>query len=104
MTKSGLFDADGGLLIYEWTKIRGVSGDGGTYCPGIGSTCELPDTQEDGSIVLELDDPTQEALLARAAEQGYYAVTVAATGDNDPSIDCDHSTFDLEVTYEYVVP
>ncbi len=94
-----------GLLIYDWTHIRGQSGGSPpAYCPGAGSTCELPDTQVNGSISLEIDQDTQRLLFDRAAALGRHDVTVAATGDNDPPIDCDHSDFDLEVTYEYVVP
>lgn len=100
---SGLLTADGDLLLYDWMKIRGSSGNGITYCPGAGSLCELPNTEQNGSIELELDEPTQAALLQRAAEQGYYEVTVATAGDNNASDDCDHSTFNLEVTYEYVI-
>jgi hypothetical protein len=101
---SEVLTSDAGLLIYDWTSIRGLNGGGETYCPGAGSTCELPDTEQDGSIELELDAPTQLLLLERAAQQGSYSVTVAATGDDNPEMDCDHSSFDLEVTYEYVVP
>ncbi len=99
-----LEQTDDGLLIYDWMRIRGHNGGSPAYCPGAGSTCELPDTQHDGSIQLELDSDTQRLLFDRAATLGTYTVTVAATGDNDPEIDCDHSDFNLEVTYEYVVP
>jgi len=110
---SGLLPAEDDLLIYDWLLIRGfngnhpmgeVGGGSGVYCPGANSVCELPDTQQNGSIDLELDAPTQQAVLERAALQGHYTVTVAATGDDNPSVDCDHSTFDLVVTYTYGVP
>jgi hypothetical protein len=93
-----------GLLIYDWVRIRGTPGGSSTWCPGAASTCVLPGTEQNGSVEVELDQATQDALFARAADQGRYAVTVAATGDDDSDRDCDHSTLDLEVTYEYVVP
>ena len=94
-----------GLLLYDWIRIRGRRGGSPpAYCPGTNSTCELPDTQQNGSITLKLDEPTQLLLFDRAANSGTYDVTVAATGDDNRSRDCSHSDFNLEVTYEYVVP
>jgi hypothetical protein len=102
---SPLLNDDNGLLLYDWQRVRGHSGGSPpAYCPGAGSVCELPNTQQNGSIVLELDPATQRQLFDRAAAMGRYEITVAATGDNDPSIDCAHSPFALDVVYEYVVP
>lgn len=101
---SAMLPTEDNLLIYDWLLIRGTNGGGGVYCPGVGSVCQLPDTQQDGSIDLDLDVPTQQAVLERAASQGHYTVTVAATGDDNPGQDCDHSTFDLVVTYDYALP
>lgn len=63
--------------------------------------CQLPDTDVNGEIAIDLTNETAEAIGIRAALNGNYNLSVVITGDNDSQSDCKHQGFlaNLDVGY-----
>lgn len=75
------------------------------YCYG-GSravSCEIPVTQEEGAVKLDLPTKALAPLALKAHEDKKFEFKLWVTGDNEPKIDCKHSGITLGGEVEYVV-
>lgn len=110
------FDVDvllpnqGGLFIYDWSHVRAQPFAYSQYCLG-GGPCELPETQNQGVISLELSQVLTYALAQRALNLRRFDFMVSTDGDDNPSLgddhpslDCTYTAFTMEIQVEYVLP
>lgn len=101
-----LFAPVDGLKPWDWLKLRGqsfdlVQGDkeGITYCLN-DEACVMPGHDATGAFSYSVDLEGIPALATKILALGTMSFTAIATGDNDPA-DCDHSSFNLDLTVEY---
>lgn len=66
------------------------------------SSCQWPKTQETGTFKLEYSPEILVHLGTKAADSS-HELMFAVTGDNDESVDCSHSGFDLDINVAYYV-
>ena len=102
-----LFAPVNGLKPWDWEKIKGkpfslAQGDtkGVPYCLN-DPECKVPGHDMVGAFKYSVDIEGVPALAAKVINQQSMDFTVIATGDDNAG-DCDHSTFNLNLTVEYV--
>ena len=98
------FEVVNGLPRYDWSRIVGQRhnqlGDQATCLAGA-TTCVIPGTQTNGMLDLAFDEMTN-LLLSRTSLTNEHLFTLVVTGDNDPDVDCFHSGFTMQITYDYL--
>ncbi len=93
---------DGSGYIYDWSKLVGKTQDvGGThlYCNG-GSTCSVPNTEQNGRILVDIPKNTIQQIVTMAP-QSVNQIKMITTGDDDVG-DCNHSAISFQVRATYV--
>lgn len=94
-------DVDGSGYIYDWSKLALKSQDvGGThlYCNG-GSTCNVPNTEQKGQILIDIPKTTIQKIVTMAP-QSVNRIKMITTGDNDTG-DCNHTPISFTVKASY---
>lgn len=92
-----------GLPVFDWSKLQRQKPNGSKTCLPGASKCNLPGTQQNGTLALELEPATNLKLMAHAFKSGRYDFQMVMTGDNDPSIDCAHNGIAVSVGVKYYV-
>lgn len=94
-------NSDGSGYIYDWSKLVGQTHDvGGTnlYCNG-GSTCQIPDTDKTGKILVDIPKSKIQQIMTMAP-QSTHQIKMITTGDDD-SNDCRHTPVSFKVKVKY---
>jgi len=99
-----IFPNQGGLFLYDWAQLRGKPFEYALYCLGGTATCALPESQNQGTISLQIPEPLVHLLSKNALNEHKFDFAVIVTADNDPDKDCYYSAFTLEMDVEYVMP
>jgi hypothetical protein len=103
----------GSGFVFDWAKLAALKqyNTGSTidsiYCHGLprgSASCELPLTQQTGSVKLSLPTQAVAEISLKANREKKLTYGLLVTGDNDPSIDCKHSGMVIQGEVEYVVP
>ena len=99
--------------LYDWSEVTDIeisNNQSELYCLGYGElpaddpeNCSLPETEESGDFVIKLPKEEAEAIGIRAALNGNYNLTTVITGDDNPSVDCQHNGFDAIVNVGFIV-
>lgn len=103
-----VFDTDGALRLYDWSKLAGYPLDysyEGPYCLGEAeglSACSIPPPETTGDLALDFGATIVDALAERVYRDGRYDFRFVTLGDNDPDEDCSHSGFRFTVDVTYV--
>ena len=99
----GQFELKNGLPVYDWSKIVGkkvVEVGQGLVCLAGATECIMPGTQSNGQVSVSFDAATNQ-MLANSSENGINTFTLIVTGDNDPSVDCQHNGLTMSIFYQY---
>ncbi len=103
---ANLFTPVNGLKPWDWLKLRGQSfaltkgaQQGVAYCLNDGN-CTMPGHDEIGAFKYNVNLEEIPAMAAKILNEKKMDFTVIATGDNDPA-DCDHSSFNLNLTVDF---
>jgi hypothetical protein len=104
MNVDSVFPNQGGLFMYDWSYLSMQPFEYGLYCLGGTGSCSLPESQNQGTMSLDLPQPIVHLLSQDALTNHAFDFKVIVTGDDNLDVDCAYSAFTLEVDVEYVIP
>ncbi len=102
----------GELPTWDWSALAGfdyhaTGWEYEPYCLGAeagDTTCEIPETETEGTMNLSFPDALVAELSAAAIEAGRYDFAFVTTGDDDADRDCRHAEFGFTVEVPYLAP
>jgi hypothetical protein len=94
-----------GIFNWNWAAVSGQPWKFGnetsySYCLGEKeglSSCRFPQTQMQGAMKLDFNPALFQAITARNLNRPVHQFKFVTMGDNDPHVDCRHSTFSFNV-------
>lgn len=110
---SEFFATDGFFHEFSWDNLRDKPYDPadtarGVYCAGGSNgdglnSCKVPETETAGSIELDFSEDLNRRLASALQAQNVLRFDWITTGDND-NTDCRHSSINLQLSVQYVLP
>lgn len=92
---------DGGLFLWDWTKVLDQPfGANNSYCAG---TCTIPGHDVAGRLQMSFTSEQLAPLSLSLVNEKTVDFTVVTMGDNDAG-DCEHTDLNMDLTIQYVVP
>jgi hypothetical protein len=94
-----------GIFNWNWASVVGQPWKFGnetsfSYCLGEKeglSSCRFPQTQMEGAMKLDFNPALFQAITARNLNRPVHQFKFVTMGDNDPQVDCRHSSFSFNV-------
>ena len=95
------------LLHYDWLNIAGSVWDTAKetiYCPNLDGSqaqCHFPDSDQQGTIHLELDPGHIQGAVANGIPSDDHSFRMVTLGDNN-ALDCEHTGLSFSVVIRYI--